>query len=413
MALVTTSPVTAEMLATAYSDQPQIFVLPHLAAPAVNDVFTYRAQFPTAAMTIMLRDSFIRPENELTIHWEKKLKTLALAEFMITGEVAKDLIMEAYDGAASLNSINGHLSVMRLKADPHIALRPNTFMGATGRCETGVYDLRVHCLNAIREGTLEQIAQPGATPAVTAARQTLGACRVTKARATLATCARLMRDMQAACMLSTKDPYSGFTIRQSLRQRYRRRCQQHFDRLSGMVSGKEVDEYCENVQQLGDAVPDRLLTFGELVRQKQKQFWADRFWDIVFEFMKPCHTIFNLVVMLEKGGENLQFILDGITNYMVDGWNIVISQHILLKEMSLSDDKLTRDMWNNRLGPGVLTNLAKTSKVTFYRKVSSYNAAVSNGKGTQKSYQDRLGDIPVFACCVNGTPSPRANTTVT
>lgn len=111
--------------------------------------------------------------------------------------------------------------------------------------------------------------------------------------------------------------------------------------------------------------------------------------------------------MLENTDEET-FICDGLANYLVDGWDIVVSQFAMKEEMSRSDDQTTRAMWDERLKQGTMNALTTCAKHTFYRKVDHFNYNVAdNVHAISKTFQQRLDDLPVYACCLDGTAAKK------
>lgn len=98
-------------------------------------------------------------------------------------------------------------------------------------------------------------------------------------------------------------------------------------------------------------------------------------------------------------------------NYLVDGWEILVSQHRQKVEMLLAYDNVDQAMWEAPVRQGTLSKMVSTTRNSYYNKVSTYQATVAALNPTllveqrfpQKMWQDRLVDMPVFACCFGGT----------
>jgi hypothetical protein len=176
----------------------------------------------------------------------------------------------------------------------------------------------------------------------------------------------------------------------------------HFDRIIGKYEHPAVGTYCNGVRQLGDPVPARMRTFGELTRDEKKNTLTPRFWDFIIEFLKPCHDIINLEAAL-RDPETLQFVSDTTINYLVDGWHILVSQAVLRDEMLLADDPQTRAMWTERCKPGAMKKKASQSKEEFYTKVDKYNRVAHLFGGLNITYQQRIAELPCFPSTQDGT----------
>lgn len=388
-------------------DQPQALTLPKMTMPPLNTKITYKAQYPKYAdedAVITMERAYQKLADEISSEWGKKLQKLISAIYQLFGDVKTSLIREAYPLDNQLRKNGGPASKLNTIVDKAITMRPETFNVAFVREIVTFKNFKAAGKNYIRLGRLLSIPRPDDPAAVTTAKQYVGQEYIDTADDAFTRCRRVIDSMKAKCGSITHDPHNPtLKICRPLLSHYRAAAVAHCDDLQAQITAPVIEEDCRNIIPLGYLRPVQAPLYEEMTFKENRRFWIDNYYQYcIFEFLKPCFPIFNIMGMMENK-EDVKYIARGWADHMVRGWEYYGSFRVMKEDAGLSDNYHYRMIMEHYLSDGTIKSKVSEVKTLYNNKNTCFNSEFASKEDPPRmTAQARSLQMYVWNECIDG-----------